>query len=242
MLMAGFGPGALSLNTGLIGMEKRLDRTMQTFPVPLRTFQNFTRFYRTCQNVFSSFKTFQTFEGFPQVFKSFETVCRLQVFSWLLRLFQDWMTLYLVWQLRFSVSRWAKCPVSQTRCSTPTMTKLEVLESFWTKRTTTSLCTCQGERHVSSPTKMFVFKEPQLHVWTTRLFVHSSLVVLDSSGLMTQDKKWNSFKHWDLICLCRDSDISSFTEGVSPRPKDYDTGAESGDDLDVEDFTVWVTP
>lgn len=74
----------------------------------------------------------------------------------------------------------------------------------------------------------------------SRLSTHV-LVLLDSSGLMmTLYKKVNSFKLnlEILICLCRDSDVSSFAGGLSPQLKDYDTGAESGDDLDVEDFSV----
>uniref|UniRef100_H3CG19 Occludin b n=1 Tax=Tetraodon nigroviridis TaxID=99883 RepID=H3CG19_TETNG len=39
-------------------------------------------------------------------------------------------------------------------------------------------------------------------------------------------------------CVCRDSDISSSVTAVKPRPRDYDTGAESGDDLDEEDFGI----
>ncbi|XP_037536561.1 occludin b [Nematolebias whitei] len=40
------------------------------------------------------------------------------------------------------------------------------------------------------------------------------------------------------LYLPGDSDISSFVGGVNPRLKDYDTGVESGDDLDEEDFSV----
>lgn len=39
-------------------------------------------------------------------------------------------------------------------------------------------------------------------------------------------------------CICRDSDISSSVGGLKPRLKDYDTGVESGGDLEDEDFYV----
>lgn len=38
--------------------------------------------------------------------------------------------------------------------------------------------------------------------------------------------------------VCRDSDISSYVGGLQPRLRDYDTGVESGDDLEEEDFSV----
>uniref|UniRef100_A0A8C6MF01 Occludin b n=1 Tax=Nothobranchius furzeri TaxID=105023 RepID=A0A8C6MF01_NOTFU len=39
-----------------------------------------------------------------------------------------------------------------------------------------------------------------------------------------------------------DSDISSFVGGVNSKLKDYDTGVESGDDLDENDFSVLFPP
>lgn len=39
-------------------------------------------------------------------------------------------------------------------------------------------------------------------------------------------------------CVCRDSEISSSVTGMKTRMKDYDTGAESGDDLEEEDFSM----
>ncbi|KAI3372407.1 hypothetical protein L3Q82_022686 [Scortum barcoo] len=44
------------------------------------------------------------------------------------------------------------------------------------------------------------------------------------------------------IYLPGDSDISSTVEGLKPRMKDYDTGVESGDDLEEEDFSVLFPP
>uniref|UniRef100_A0A3B4GTI4 Occludin-like n=1 Tax=Pundamilia nyererei TaxID=303518 RepID=A0A3B4GTI4_9CICH len=42
--------------------------------------------------------------------------------------------------------------------------------------------------------------------------------------------------------VCRDSDISSYVGGLQPRLRDYDTGVESGDDLEEEDFSVLFPP
>lgn len=39
-------------------------------------------------------------------------------------------------------------------------------------------------------------------------------------------------------CVCSDSEISSSVGGLKPRMKDYDTGVESGDDLEEEDFSM----
>lgn len=50
----------------------------------------------------------------------------------------------------------------------------------------------------------------------------------------------SSCQRWN-ACVCRDSDISSSVTAVKPRMKDYDTGAESGDDLEEEDFSMWVS-
>lgn len=41
-----------------------------------------------------------------------------------------------------------------------------------------------------------------------------------------------------IICICRDSEISSSIGVVKPRLRDYDPGAESGDDLEEEDFSA----
>lgn len=38
--------------------------------------------------------------------------------------------------------------------------------------------------------------------------------------------------------MCRDSEISSSVTAVKARAKDYDVGAESGDDLEEEDFSM----
>lgn len=44
------------------------------------------------------------------------------------------------------------------------------------------------------------------------------------------------------ISFCRDSDISSSMGALMPKQwnKNYDTGAESGDDLEEEDFSKYV--
>lgn len=39
-------------------------------------------------------------------------------------------------------------------------------------------------------------------------------------------------------CNCRDSEISSSVGALKSRMKDYDTGVESGDDLEEEDFSL----
>lgn len=41
-----------------------------------------------------------------------------------------------------------------------------------------------------------------------------------------------------MICIFRDSDISSSVGGLKPRLRDYDTGMDSGDDLEEEDFSA----
>uniref|UniRef100_A0A3P8NVL3 Occludin b n=1 Tax=Astatotilapia calliptera TaxID=8154 RepID=A0A3P8NVL3_ASTCA len=44
------------------------------------------------------------------------------------------------------------------------------------------------------------------------------------------------------LYLPGDSDISSYVGGLQPRLRDYDTGVESGDDLEEEDFSVLFPP
>lgn len=44
--------------------------------------------------------------------------------------------------------------------------------------------------------------------------------------------------HSKNACNCRDSEISSSVGALKSRMKDYDTGMESGDDLEEEDFSL----
>lgn len=42
----------------------------------------------------------------------------------------------------------------------------------------------------------------------------------------------------ELLLVCRDSEISSSVSAMKARTRDYDTGLESGDDLEEHDFSM----
>ncbi|KAM8886108.1 occludin b [Spinachia spinachia] len=75
--------------------------------------------------------------------------------------------------------------------------------------------------------------------WVSKVSGYPEVLLNEPNHLGRESRDYvDQLDHSKPLYLPGDSDISSSVGGLKPRLKDYDTGVESGDDLDEEDFNV----